>query len=273
MEENVPELGVPMPPDRNLVDQALAWIGFGMEVNHNIIRDEAGLEDSNNFIGLTEKNIWYMASGFSKRTTAQGCINFGMWRVKYTLVIMHWSKNESRYSRTASLTGITDAEEYKALLGTALDRAKQKKVESDQAETIRKAAYPGEFKDKHTWTECEVKLKNYLYKIPGVNGVPLSYVMQSQAAPDCTTYFQSDFIDETISWSPLSSAHFQADTSKIHQLLNNYLVAETSEQWISSIKNPANGQDDFDALHHHYSGKGNVSQCVEIIDCIQETLH
>ena len=84
-------------------------------------------------------------------------------------------------------------------MGTSLDRSTLRKVEADQADTIRKAVDPGKFKDKHTWTECEVKLKNYLYKIPGVNGVPLSYVMQSQAAPDCTTYFQSDFIDETIS--------------------------------------------------------------------------
>ena len=57
MEENVPELVVPLPPARNLVDQALAWIGLGMEVNHNIIRDEVGLEEFNNFIDLTENNI------------------------------------------------------------------------------------------------------------------------------------------------------------------------------------------------------------------------
>ena len=72
---------------------------------------------------------------------------------------------------------------------------------------------------------------------------------------------------------PLNGAHFQADTSKVHHLLKNYLVAEMVEQWISNIKNSANGRDDFDALCRHYSGEGNVKCRVATVDCLQETLH
>ena len=129
MAANVPEIVVPPPPTSNSVDQALAWIGFCTQGNHNRIRDEGGLEAFDNFVGLNVSDIKDMASGFSKRTTAQGSINFRMWRVKYTLGIIHWAKDESRCSRTSSPTGIVDAEEYKALLDTALDRSMQRKVE------------------------------------------------------------------------------------------------------------------------------------------------
>ena len=150
MEENVPPVVVPPPPARNPVDQALAWIGFGTEGNHNSIRDEGGLEAFDDFIGLNKRDIRDMDPGLFKTTTAQGCINFGMRRMKYTLGIMHWVQDESRCSRTVSITGISDAEEYKALLGTSLDCATLRKVEYGQSETISKAADPGKFKDERT---------------------------------------------------------------------------------------------------------------------------
>ena len=85
-----------------------------------------------------------------------------------------------------------------------MDRATLRKVESDQAGTISRAADPGKFNDKRTWPEWEVKLENYLSTIPRVNGVPLSYVVQTQSATDRTTDFQSDFIADTTDCAPLS---------------------------------------------------------------------
>ena len=96
--------------------------------------------------------------------------------------------------------------------------------------------------------------------------MPLSYVVQSQADPDRTTYFQGNFIAETITYALLRIAHFQADTNKVHQTLKSYLVDETDEQWISSTKKRANGWDEFDTLRRHYSGEGNVSRHVTTAD-------
>ena len=90
MAANVPTVGVPLPPARNPLDQALAWIGFGTEGNCNSIFGEGGREAFNDFVGLTERNIRDMASSFSKRTTDQGHINFGIRCLKYTLGIMQW---------------------------------------------------------------------------------------------------------------------------------------------------------------------------------------
>ena len=101
---------VPPPPSRNLVDQALEWIVFVMDGYRNSIRDEGGLEAFDDFVGITVSNIWDTESGFSKRTTAQGRINFGMRLLNYTLGIMHWVQYERRCYRTVYLTGISDAE-------------------------------------------------------------------------------------------------------------------------------------------------------------------
>ena len=47
---------------------------------------------------------------------------------------------------------------------------------------------------------------------------------------------------------------------------------ETDKQWIISIEKRANGQDNFDTLRHHYSGKGNTSRRIEMSDNLWEKL-
>ena len=89
MAENIPKVVVPPPPARNPIDQFLAWIEFSTEGNHNIIWNEDRVEAFENFIGLNESDIRDTAFSFSKSTTAQGRINFGLRRVKYTLGNMH----------------------------------------------------------------------------------------------------------------------------------------------------------------------------------------
>ena len=118
-----------------------------------------------------------------------------------------------------------------------------------------------------------MKFGNYLYMIPGVNGMPLSYAVRAQAAPDHTADFQDTFIAETIACAPLSSAQSQVGTRKVHHLLKNYLVNETAEQWISSIKKSRNSRNKFDALRRHCSGESNVSRRVATEYCLQQKLH
>ena len=103
--------------------------------------------------------------------------------------------------------------------------------------------------------------------------MPLSYIVRYHTSHDRTTCLQGDFIDDTIAYASLSGAHFQSDTRKLHQLLKNYLVYETDEQWVISIEKRANGQDEFDALRRHYRGEGNISRHIATEDRLRETLH
>ena len=160
MAYNVPVVVAPPQPARKALDQALACIVFGKEGHHNSTHNEGGLEVFEDFVCLAESNIWDMDSSFSKRNTAQGCINFGMRLVIYTLVKTHRAQDKIHFSLIASLTGIANAGKYKHFWGTPLDWSALRKVESNQADTISKAANPGNFKDKRTWLKWDVKFEN-----------------------------------------------------------------------------------------------------------------
>ena len=76
-----------------------------------------------------------------------------------------------------------------------------------------------------------------------------------------------------ITCAPLHGAHFRAGSRHVHQLLKNYLVAETAKKWIKSLKQHANGRHNMLALREHYQGEGNASRCIALAEHMRENLH
>ena len=89
---------------------------------------------------------------------------------------------------------------------------------------------------------------NYLSTISGSYHVPLSYVIRDQEDLDHDHDFGDDFVSEMITCAPLHGAHFRADSRHVHQLLKNFLVAETAEQWIKNLEPHVDSRRDMLAL-------------------------
>ena len=140
-------------------------------------------------------------------------------------------------------------------------------------DTISKAADPGKFKDERKWPDWEPAFVNYLSTIPGSNHVPLSYVVREQEDPDHDRDFGDNFVSEMIACAPLHGAHLRADSRRVHQLLKNFLVAETAEQWIKNLEPHASGRQDMLALREHYGGEGNASQHIATAEWMRKGLH
>ena len=233
------------------VDQCLQWIGFANVAHHQAIRDEAVLDSLADFIDVTETDIRGMAESFAKRSPAQGFI-FGMPQIKWLLGLMHWVQDQDRCSRPLTAADVVDDDALKEVLNVSIRRAALRKVDDDQVETISKAADQGKFKDERKWEDWEPVFTNYLSTIPGVYGIPLSYVIHENDNPQHDQDFGEDFTQEMILCASLRGANFRADSRKVHQLLKNYLVAESAEQWICDIEHLNNGRRDMQALCNHY---------------------
>ena len=62
------------------------------------------------------------------------------------------------------------------------------------------------------WADWEPAFTNYLSTIPGVYGVPLSYVIHENDNPQHDQDFGEDFAQEMISCASLHGANFRADS-------------------------------------------------------------
>ena len=186
---------------------------------------------------------------------------------------MHWVQDQDRCYRNASTGNIADANEFREIIDISIQRAALRKVEDDQVDTISKAADPGKFKDERKWPDWEPAFVNYLSRIPDSYHVPLSYVVREQEDPDHDRDFGDDFVSEMIVCAPLHGAHFRADSRRVHQLLKNFLVAETAEQWIKNLEPHVDGHRDMLALREHYSGEGNASRRIATAERMRDGLH
>ena len=140
-------------------------------------------------------------------------------------------------------------------------------------DTISKGADPGKFKDERKWPDSKPAFVNYLSTIPGSYHVLLSYAIREQEDRDHDRDFGDDFVSEMIVCAPLHGAHFRADSTRVHQLLKNFLVAETAEQWIKNLEPNVDGCRDMLALRELYSGEGNASRKIATAERMRDGLH
>ena len=174
-----------------------------------------------------------------------------MWRIKWLLGLMHWVQDQDRCSRPPTAANVVDDDALKEVLNVLIRHAALHKVNDNQVETYSKAAGPGKFKDECKWADWEPAFTNYLSTTPGVYGIPLSYVIHENDDPQHNQDFGEDFTQKMISCASLRGSNFCADSRKVHQLLKNYLVAESAEQWICNIEHLNNEKRDMQALCNH----------------------
>ena len=214
-----------------------------------------------------------MAERFSKRSPATNRIIFGVWRIKWLISMMHWAQDHQQCSEDPDLDDITNTDEFKEVLLVSAQCVSLWKTDAEQVVTITKAADPGKFKDEKKWPDCEPAFVNYLSTIPGVGGVTLSSVVRENDTPNHETDFGNDFTARSIACAPYDNSSFRADARKVHQLLMNFIVVESADQWIKDLTPRVNGRRDMEALHNHYRVEGNASRRIATAEKIHESLH
>ena len=93
-----------------------------------------------------------MADSFQKCTIANR-INFGMRHTKWLIAMMHWVQDFSLCSEQPTIDNFVTANDFKQALSTTVQHASLRKVDTDQVNTISKAADPGKLKDERKWPE------------------------------------------------------------------------------------------------------------------------
>lgn len=256
----------------NEMNTALQWIGFDVAATRDRLRVE-GFDTFDDLKSLTEKDIRDLAESYGRRTVADGRFIFGIRRIQFLMGLIHWVQDFERVGESASLDEfVDDPAAFRAALNVAYDRACVRRIEKEQSDTVSKAADPGKFKDERKWPEWEPGFANYLSTIPGVKGVPLSYVIREKEHPDEGATYEG-FNERAVACAPLSGPSFQADARKVHQLIKSFLQTETAEQWVKPHSSKQNGRIDFIALRAHYSGEGNTSRRIADAERIRDTLH
>ncbi len=181
--------------------------------------------------------------------------------------VMHWIHDCYRAS------DIPNHEHFdEEVLFEALSMAQIRRSDMELVATNTKAADPGKFKDERKWPEWEKAFTNYLSVIPGVSGIPLSYIVREQDEPTPGMDY-STFNERMVHRAPLTGQYYIADARRVHNLLVGFLQGENTENWIRNIARYQDGRRDMIALRRHYAGEGNSTRRIADAKRIQNSLH
>ena len=133
---------------------------------------------------MKEKDVTELSTSFSRQTSANGRIDFGIHQTKKLIHLVHWVQDDVRTSYNASINR-HDSDSTLAALTVTRVRAEAQKQIREKSDVKAKEASPCPLVSENKWTDWEPKFTNYLSTITGMNGVPLSYVIRDNDAPDC----------------------------------------------------------------------------------------
>ena len=254
----------------NSISQILFWIGFTTADQRNAVQTDAIAKFADIKI-MTEKDISLLATDFSNRAPAARRISIGARRGKLLKALVHWVQDFYRISEEPTIVGL-NAKSFREALIDAITRSNVRQTLKDNSETAAKVANPGPLKSEKKWREWEEKFINYLTCIPGVNGIPIVYVIRSNEEPDRDTAHQN-FVSRTIACAPLTGEFFLADCRTVFNLLLSFTTGEPSGDWIKSTVKYSDGRRSMQALRDHFAGEGNASRNKAVADALKKSLH
>ena len=124
-----------------------------------------------------------------------------------------------------------------------------------KAKTIVESAKPNRLTTETKWHDWKPVFVNFLRSIPGRDGVPLSYIVRENDAPDPTPHL--DVLDDYVAMAPLNGEAFVSDTKEVHTYLVKFITGNTqAESKMQPHLNATNGRVDFKALTDHFEGVG-----------------
>lgn len=134
--------------------------------------------------------------------------------------ISNWAGDFARVSLEPELPEDDDDQQDPQLFEEALvlakHRAEARRYQKDNSKTLSEAAEPKPLKDEKDWFEFVDQFYIYLSAIPGVQGVPLAYVIRTNDDPDHDREWGDDEFDEQmIKCAPLEGPAFVTDAQTV----------------------------------------------------------
>ena len=156
--------------DINEMEQMLTWIGFNTSASREALQID--IEQFEDMLELTKKDISDLDYSYSKRTAADGRLTFGLQRTKHLKSMIHWVQEFSRVSKMPNIDDLDEAP-LRVAFGVSAQRSTIRNQEAKDSSSVSSKASHGKLKDDRKWNEWITGFENILSTILGVNGVPL----------------------------------------------------------------------------------------------------
>lgn len=186
---------------------------------------------------------------YAQLTQAEGRIRVRVHQQKNIRAFIQWARDRIRMGQDPSqvLFPVNQAQIY-------IDRLSAHNRFVANSTDVRR---PGEFTDDMLWEEFEPRLINYMRRIPGATGIPLSYVVRADENPDPTPH--TNFLDDYVSMAPHNGATWEEDNASVYVLIYDLVSGHTRARGAIAalaLGGAEDGRSAFYAVKVHFEGEG-----------------
>src|SRR6056300_1225213 len=194
---------------------------------------------------------------FAKLTIQNGRLSIGPSIRRNVKAFVQWGRDKIWMGRDPSTTPFPVAD---AIMLT--NRMKMHDDYVAQAKLYSEQSKPRPFRNETNWDDWNVTFVAYLRLLPGTNGVPLSYVVREDSAPDPTPH--PDYLDMYIQMAPHNGNAYIADSLTVLTLLNGLIIGnEDAEGAVSSVNTTSDGRAAYLGVKEQYEGRGMMQNKVQ----------
>ena len=130
--------------DIDVMEQTLTWIGFNTTASRDALQID--IEQFEDMLELTKKDISDLEYSYSKRTATDGRMIFVLQKTKRLKLMIHWVQDFTILNETPNIDDLYEAS-FRAALGVAAQRSTIWKQEVEDASSVSSESSPGKLKD------------------------------------------------------------------------------------------------------------------------------
>jgi hypothetical protein len=170
-----------------------------------------------------------------------------------------WVKDQRRLDIVAEFPNGTTQVAFVEDIEAAQQRDKIRKERQKSAEGLASVRIDPPLKSSAGWEAWIVSVETALTLAYGSKGVPLSYVIRAQEAPDLTGFGRLTWEESSVLGTPLVGLDYQADRMTVHLfILNNIGEDSDAYTYIQPILGRNDGRRDIIALRERYDNDATV---------------
>ena len=209
-------------------------------------------DDFRTCMDLTHKNIDEECKTLSALTVNQGQIRLTPATKRNLKAFIQWTRDIIIMGGDPATTifPVNDATLY-------LRRYKLQEQYIEKSKTIGENAKPDKLSETTKWIDWRPSFINYLRAIPGVDGVPLSYIIRDNDEPLMEIDPAADYLTNYVRMAPLNGESFVTDNREVHTYIMHFIAGNAvAEAKIVAHGHDEDGRRDYLALKEHYEGVG-----------------
>ena len=265
-------MAAPLPPVFT-VAQAVEQCGvpnapaFGGQTPSERVAVQVFMDSFDTTLSITTDEVSDAITAFTKLTAPNGRIPLQPGVKRRVLAFVQWARSMLRTGRDPTLMAFPVGD-----ILTLTNELKICKQFEERSKLMATQSKPKKFTPEIEWVDWEPTLVKYLRQIPGLTGIPLSYVVRRQEIPPAVPIF-GPVLESYVIHAPLTGNVFDADTQSVHTLLLTFITDYPEVESIVRTATVDDGREAYLAMVARFEGVGAMGNDILDAEKVVKTLY